>query len=87
MYWVPIRDTNVSSWIPQTSMQYCKKVYVLICGNYGTMKVYNWHSKLIFEFRSGIIKEILLKDNNNKNSNGYHLLGVFNAHSAIISIL
>lgn len=58
-------------------------------GKYGTMKVYNWHPKLISEFGSGVIKETLLK-NNKKNSNGYYLLSInahSNAHSAIIGIL
>lgn len=44
------------------------------------MEVYKRHSKLSLEFRSGVIKEILLKENVNKNSNGCHLLSACNGH-------
>lgn len=51
------------------------------------MEVYKRHSKLSFEFRSGVIREILLKENDNENSNGYHLLTACSGHSAIMCLI
>lgn len=54
---------------------------------YDPMEVYTRHSKVSFEFRSKVIKEILLKENKEKNSNNDHLLSVFSGYLAIMSIL
>ena len=52
---------------------------------YSPMEVHIRNSKVSFEFRSEVIKEILLKENNEQNSK--HLLSVCSGHLAIISIL
>lgn len=51
------------------------------------MEVCKKSSKLGFEFRSGMIKEIFPKENDHKNGNVYHLLSACNGHLAIRSIL
>lgn len=46
----------------------------------GPMEVYTRHSKVSFEFRREVIKEILLKENNEKNCNSSHLLSACSGH-------
>lgn len=54
---------------------------------YGPMEVYTRHSKVSFEFRIEVTKEILLKKDNEKNSNSNHLLSILSGHLAVMSIL